>query len=199
MSFTKLSKGSILYIEAKDLLSMPVGSTGFMYPGATTNTSAGGQNYTQSVASRNKLTESSATSLIFRRVSEHNRSEFNIGTNRIEKSSRMANGSLRKYFVADKKIFSVSWSMLPSFRNETVDGGWAAEDLKTFYESELGQGVFRIRINPSGWNPESIIESNDYGLQDDYTYTVSFTSCDFTVVKRGIQSFWNVNLSMEQV
>jgi hypothetical protein len=26
-----------------------------------------------------------------------------------------------------------------------------------------------------------------------------FTSCDFTVIKRGIQPFWSVNISLEQV
>jgi hypothetical protein len=34
--------------------------------------------------------------------------------------------------------------MLPSFRNETVDGGWGAEDIKNFYESTAGRGAFRI-------------------------------------------------------
>jgi hypothetical protein len=26
-----------------------------------------------------------------------------------------------------------------------------------------------------------------------------FTSCDFTLIKRGIQPFWSVNISLEQV
>lgn len=199
MSFEILPKGSILYIEAKDLLFMQIGSTAFEYPGSTSPTAAGGQAYTNASAIRNKLTESAKNNKMFRRVSEHNRSEFNIGNLRIEQQQRMSNGTMRKYFVSDKKQFNVSWTMLPSFRNETVDGGWAAEDLKTFYESEDGQKSFNIRINPSGWNPESTIESNDYGLQDDYTYNVVFTSCDFSIVKRGLQAYWNVNLSMEQV
>ena len=31
------------------------------------------------------------------------------------------------------------------------------------------------------------------------TYTVVFTNCNFTLVKRGIQPFWNVDIAMEQV
>jgi hypothetical protein len=62
-----------------------------------------------------------------------------MGNNRIKQSNRMANGTLREYIIADKKIFSASWSMLPSYRNETVDGAWGAEDIKTFYESLAGR------------------------------------------------------------
>jgi hypothetical protein len=60
---------------------------------------------------------------------------LSLNTERIESGQRMSNGTLRKYFVADKLNINVSWEMIPSFRNETVDGGWGAEDLKNFYES----------------------------------------------------------------
>jgi hypothetical protein len=35
-------------------------------------------------------------------VTDHNRGQFTINHNRIEQSKRMANGTLRKFFVADK-------------------------------------------------------------------------------------------------
>lgn len=197
MSFENLPKGSILYIKAKDLLFMDIGGNGFTYPNATSPSSAGGQVYPSSVASRNKLTESSRNNLIFRRVSEHNRSEFTETTLRIEQNQRMANGLLRKYYVASKKQWSLSWTMLPSYRNETVDGGWGAEDLKTFYESEAGSGTFQIKINTSH-NPSNM-EDSSFWESSANTYDVVFTSCDFTVVKRGLQPYWNVKLSMEQV
>ena len=60
---------------------------------------------------------------------------------------RTSNGTLRKFFIADKKTFSVSWDMLPSYRDITVDGAWGAEDIRTFYDTALGQGVFKIKIN----------------------------------------------------
>ncbi len=195
MSFENLPKGSILYIEATDPLAIDPANNQFVYGGATFT--APGQKYTSSVAATNILSFGDKLNTRFRRVSEHNRSEFSISTNRIEKQERMANGFLRKYFVADKKQFNVSWEMLPSFRNESVDGGWAAEDLKTFYESSSGKSSFRIRINPTTFNPVSNIETGP--LQDDYTYTVIFTSCNFTVVKRGIQAYWNVSITMEEV
>jgi len=199
MPFENLPKGSILYIKAKDLLFMDEGGNGFTYPNATSSSSAGGQAYPNSVAIRNKLTESSKNDLVFRRVSEHNRSEFTEATLRIEQNQRMANGLLRKYFVASKKQWNLSWSMLPSYRNETVDGGWGAEDLKTFYESEAGTGKFQIKINTSH-NPSNIEDSSPSSWESSAnTYDVVFTSCEFTVVKRGLQPYWNVKLSMEQV
>ena len=110
----------------------------------------------------------------------------------------MSNGTLRKYFVADKLNVNVSWEMIPSFRNETVDGGWGAEDLKNFYESAAGRGAFSIKLNPTVFSTD-LVEQSDGALADDYTYTVMFGSCDFTVVKRGLQPFWSVNISLEQV
>lgn len=192
MSFENLPKGSALYIEAKDLLFMTLESTAFRYPGETVDRTAGGQIYPTSVATRNNLIASNKDSLAFRRVTEHNRSDLSIGTNRIKQSTRMANGTLREFIIADKKTFSTSWSMLPSYRNETVDGAWGAEDLKTFYESLAGRASFRIKINTS----ESATAANS---STSNIYTVVFSGFDCTLVKRGLQPYWSVNISLEQV
>ena len=183
MSFENLPKGSILLIEAKDLLAMNPTNNSFLYMGVSKT--APGQKYNSTVATRNGLSTSDITQLGYRRVSEHNRQSFQVNTQRIENSVRMANGTLRKYFVADKKEFSVSWQMLPSFRNETVDGGWGAEDLKAFYESENGQKSFNIKVNTNIYDP--------------IIYNVIFTSFNCTVSKRGLQTYWDVDINMEQV
>ncbi len=187
MSFVTLSKGSALSIKAKDPLAInltvtpPATTQTFLYNGVST--ALPGQSYNLSTSTTNGLVYATKDTLAFRRVSEHNRSEFNIGSNRIEQQTRMANGSMRKYFIADKATFSLSWTMLPSFRNETVDGAWGAEDIKAFYESAAGQGQFDIRVKSSS----------------EVDYSVIFTSCNFVLAKRGIQSYWNVDISMEQV
>ncbi len=126
------------------------------------------------------------------KLSEHNRSEISMDTERIEQSQRMANGSLRKFFVADKKRFNVSWSMLPGTRTYTVDGQWGALDLIEFYKSSEGQSTFVIRLNfaKSGTSQESS------GYEE---YTVSCTGFNATLVKRGQVPFYNVSMSMEQV
>jgi len=196
MSFQNLSKGSILYIEALDPFAIDPANNSFDYKGSTVV--APGNTYTSAVATRNSLALSSKTQLRFRRVTEHNRAPLSLNTERIESGQRMSNGTLRKYFVADKLNINVSWEMIPSFRNETVDGGWGAEDLKNFYESAAGRGAFRIKLNPTVFDKD-LVEQSDGALADDYTYTVMFASCDFTLLKRGLQPFWSVNISLEQV
>jgi hypothetical protein len=126
------------------------------------------------------------------RLSEHNRSEIGINIQRIEQSQRMANGSLRKFFVADKKQFSVSWSMLPGSRIYTVDNEWGALDLIEFYNSSEGQSTFDIRLNFAKTGTSQ--ESSGYE-----PYTVSCTSFNATLVRRGEIPFYNISMSMEQV
>lgn len=151
-----MPRGSILLIEAKDLLATPEGA-----------------------------------SLVWNKISEHNRSAFTISSQRIESKRRMSNGTLRKYYIADKKSFNLSWEMLPSYRTLTVDGAWGAEDLREFYKNG-GTGTFKIRVNmaKTGTNQESS------GYEE---YNVSCTEATFTILKRGIQPHWNVSLSLEEV
>jgi hypothetical protein len=130
--------------------------------------------------------------LKYNKVTEHNRSAFDISNERIEKSTRMSNGTLRKFFIADKKTFSLSWDMLPSYRTLTVDGAWGAEDLRSFYNSVAGSTSFNIRVNlaKNGSNQESS------GYEE---YTVVFGDCNFSVLKRGLQPFWSVSLTLVEV
>jgi hypothetical protein len=152
-----LPRGSILQIEAKDLLASTPG-----------------------------------TSLSWNKVTEHNRSSFDMSPMRIERTQRMSNGSLRKFYIADKYRFNLSWDMLPSYRTLTVDGAWGAEDLRSFYNSAEGQGTFKIRVNlaKTGSNQESS------GYEE---YTVNITGCNFAIAKRGLQPHWSVSLSLEEV
>jgi len=106
-----LPRGSILYIEAKDLLATPAGTT-----------------------------------KTWNKVTEHNRSALEFSTERIEKIVRTSNGTLRKTHIADKRKFQLSWDMLPSYRTLTVDGGWGAEDLRSFYYGDEGKQSFNIRV-----------------------------------------------------
>jgi hypothetical protein len=143
------------------------------------------------IEAKDLLATPAGSTLVFNKVSEHNRSEFNITPMRIEKIQRTANGTLRKYYVGDKMKFSVSWSMLPSYRTATVDGGWGAEDLRTFY-LDGGKSTFRIRVNIAKNGTTQEVS----GYEE---YTVSITNFSATVVKRGLQAAYNVSLDMEEV
>jgi len=134
------------------------------------------------------------------KLSEHNRQPVSITPNRIEKTQRMSNGTMRKFFVADKKSINVSWSMLPSFSTFTVDGGYGAMDIKAFYEGTAAKASGAL----SGRSSFDVLLS--YGGTTE-TLTMIFTSCSFELVKRNVkqvsgdtaQEFWNVSLSMEEV
>lgn len=156
MTAMTMPRGSILQIEAKDLLATPAG-----------------------------------TSLTWNKVTEHNRSEFTISPMRIEKTTRMGNGTLRNFYIADKQQISLSWSMVPSYRTLTVDGAWGAEDLRQFYAANQGDS-FNVRINYAQTGTSQ--ESSGY-----ISYTVKITNFSATVLKRGVQPFWNISMMLEEV
>jgi hypothetical protein len=157
MPTTFMPRGSILLIEAKDLLATPAGTT-----------------------------------KIWNKISEHNRSALELNTERIERIVRTSNGTLRKNHIADKRKFQLSWDMLPSYRTLTVDGGWGAEDLRTFYLSDDGKQSFNIRINLA----KTGLDQSTSGFEQ---HTVVISNCNFSVVKRGLQPHWNVSLSLDEV
>lgn len=84
-------------------------------------------------------------------LTDHNRQPIRLDYEIIEKSNRMADGTLRKYVVARKKRIGVAWQMIPSgtgsvsnssvFKNQnythTVDGFKGGAWMKDFYENNL--------------------------------------------------------------
>ena len=152
-----LPRGSILSIEATDVLASPPGTT-----------------------------------KTFNKVTEHNRSDLGVSIERIEQVTRTSDGTLRKNYITDKRRFSASWTMLPSYRTLTVDGAWGAEDLRTFYLSNEGKTSFRIRINLA----KNGADQTSSGYEE---HTVVFGGCNFSVVKRGLQPHWNVSIELEEV
>lgn len=128
------------------------------------------------------------------KLTEHNREPVSIGNNRIEKQQRMANGTMRKLFTADKKIISTNWRMLPSYSSMTIDGGYGAIDLKTFYHNK-GKGSFKLKISYNAVTAR------------DEVINVVFSECSHTLVKRNVKSkssdaaqeFWDVSIGLEEV
>ena len=152
-----LPRGSILSIEATDVLASPPGTT-----------------------------------KTFNKVTEHNRSDLGVSIERIEQVTRTSDGTLRKNYITDKRRFSASWTMLPSYRTLTVDGAWGAEDLRTFYLSNGGKESFNIRINLA----KAGTDQTSSGYEE---YAVVFGGCNFSVVKRGLQPHWTVSIELEEV
>ena len=110
----------------------------------------------------------------YQALSEHNRLSATLDLNRIEKTQRMSNGTLRKIFIADKNTLSVSWTDLPSYSSMTVDGFWGAMNIKEFYQS-AGQGVVNVKVSPNN----TLARAKDM--------VMSFTSANFTLKKRNVR------------
>jgi len=131
----------------------------------------------------------------WQKLTEHNRDPVALSTDRIEQTQRMANGALRKIFIADKKNISVNWRMLPSYSTLTVDGGWGAEDMREFYSGDIGKKTFKFKISYNGVSAR------------DEVITASISSFSSTIVKRNVkgkstdapQEFWEVSLSLDEV
>lgn len=117
------------------------------------------------------------------KITDHNRSDLAVSVTRIEEKTRMANGTMRKYVIADKRTFSTSWDNLPHAAGFTVDGFWAKREMESFYN-----------LNPG---PFDLVVHNGDGLAE--TYTVMFSKFDCTVSKRGVYDFWKVTVEMEEV
>lgn len=49
-------------------------------------------------------------------LSEHNRQPVSISQNRIQSVTRMSNGTLRKFFIADKKSLALLGQCFPHFQ-----------------------------------------------------------------------------------
>jgi hypothetical protein len=95
----------------------------------------------------------------------------------------MANGTMRKFVIADKRTFATSWTDLPETASKTVDGFWGKREIETFYNA------------PQEPSPSSF----DMGDGTIETYTVMFSKFDAEISKRGAFDFWKVSVEMEEV
>lgn len=154
-------------------------------------------------------------------LSDHNRGEINVATQRIEQRQRMINGTMRSYHNADKLVLNTSWAMLPSrafssrsdFNQNTgaseytgtsdqytVDGGAGGNEMLKWYQDHTGP--FWVFLSYDNYN-EFGTDSNAYGHLAQYSQVIQMylSSFDYTIVKRGGSNYdmWNVSISLEEV
>ena len=114
-------------------------------------------------------------------ISDHNRSELSTDFTRIGTNHRTANGTARSYFIADKRVFNVSWTDLPHSSAFTVDNFWGGREIENFYTNNQ---FFTCEITNGDGTPE--------------TYTCYFTNFNRSLKKRGRYDFYDVDVSWEQ-
>lgn len=118
-------------------------------------------------------------------ITDHNRTPLSIVPQRIETKNRMANGTARKYFIADKHTFSCSWTELPSLSTQTVDGYWGGDAMYNFYLTTPGS--FTLRVSPK-----------TAGTYTDYL--VQFVSFEHSIEKRWkTHELWSASVTLEEI
>jgi hypothetical protein len=136
----------------------------------------------------------------FFKLTDHNREEISIDPSLIENQSRMANGKLRKYVVAQKNVISTSWSFVPSKTSETVDGNYSAAWLESFYKANAGVPIY-LKVISSELDPDPALGSVPSGTFADArtgskTYSVFISNFSKSIQKRTKVSDY-VDMSIE--
>lgn len=117
------------------------------------------------------------------KVTDHNRGALSVSVERIEESTRMANGTMRKYIIADKRTFTTGWSDLPQSAHLTVDGFWGKNEIENWWNTTTGQ--FELKLY--------------YGDGTTQLYYVMMTKFSAEISKRGAFDFWKVDVELTEV
>jgi hypothetical protein len=94
----------------------------------------------------------------WQKLTDHNRNPIEITPYLIESQSRMANGRMRKYVVAQKHSISVSWNYVPSKTSETADLNHSAAWIESFYKSNAGIPIY-LKVVSSELDPDPSLGS----------------------------------------
>lgn len=124
-------------------------------------------------------------------LSDHSRSPLSVTYDTVENSQRMADGTTRKYVIANKKVLSCSWEMLPTVKTQVVDGNSSALEMKRFFEInypyDMTMSLYYKRNNSSD---SSYVE----------TINVFWNTMTFDVMKRYRNfDYWNITADFTEI
>jgi hypothetical protein len=154
-------------------------------------------------------------------LSDHNRGEITINSERLEQRQRTINGRMRSYHIADKLKFDWSWSMLPSrafYQNAafntttgispyqnitqefTSDGGAGGVEILDWYQNHKGPFWMYLAYDKySNFGDDNAA----FGHLAQYNQIVQvyFADFNYSIVKRGGNNFdlWNISVTLEEV
>lgn len=117
-------------------------------------------------------------------VTEANRSALSVTTEKLMEEKRMVDGTLRRYVVAEKRRWKLSWQDLFSKTEWVVDGAWSGEDMYQFYLDNKGE--FLLTVTFGDGTAEQVLV-----MFEDFSYDITRRTVDF--------DFWDVDLSLVEV
>jgi hypothetical protein len=138
------------------------------------------------------------------KLTDHNRDPISLSTELIETQSRMANGKMRKYVVAQKNNISCSWSYVPSKQSECVDGFYSAAWLESFYKSNVGLPIY-LKIVSSELDPDAALGAVPSGTfataqTGSKTYSVFMNDFSKTIINRTkLSDYVDMNIEFTEI
>lgn len=143
----------------------------------------------------------SLDNVTYYKLTDHNRQDVEVSPELIESQSRMANGKMRKYVIAQKNTISTSWDYVPSKSSECVDGNKSAAWLESFYKANAGIPIY-LKVISSEIEPDPTLAGLplDSNFKDARTgskiYNVFISNFSKTIINRTKVSDY-VNMSIE--
>lgn len=126
------------------------------------------------------------------KISDHGRAPLSVSVTRIEKSQRMADGTMRRYVVAKKRTWSVSWENLPDKTTSFLSNGQWGKWMEDFYNAN--NGAFLMRLRAGSDRGATLTGTNGE------VYTVMLTDFSKEISKRGPAfDLWNIDMTIEEV
>lgn len=138
---------TVTIASANSNISYGQALTGTGFAANTFVTGISGTTVTFSPAAASQISGTLTFTSVWYKLTDHNRRPINITPQLIERESRMANGSLRKYVVASKDVLSTSWEFLPAKSAELVDGNYGAAWISAFYKANVGLPIYLKLVN----------------------------------------------------
>ena len=119
-------------------------------------------------------------------LSEHNRSALSISETEIRQDVRAADGTLRRYWIASKRTYSLAWDMLPALDGQTVDLVGGRNTLYTMYTNNKGLVTF-------SWK-----EVNASNVQISKSANVMIDTYTESLQKRFQKFYYNVQITFTE-
>ena len=125
-------------------------------------------------------------------ISDHSRSPLSVSVDRIENKQRMANGTMRRYVVAKKRSWNVSWDSIPNNQVSLLANGKPGKWMEDWHNTHDGAFLMRLRDG----------SAKDAALTSSNSEVVTVMVSDFSkeVVKRTPKfDLWNMDITLEEV
>lgn len=130
-------------------------------------------------------------------LTEHNRGPLQISFEEVGNLERTARGTKRGYVVARKRSFQLSWETCPADGGATIDGFWAANEIKNFYQNVLGSFTVKFYNRNSSTSQPTPLDSIECVFKD-FSYEIKKRNARMPdgVTKTDLCTF---SLSLEEV